>query len=68
MMEWLQTLPVAWANGITQVLFVVIALASFAVPKAVFMRGAPDNARWRDIRYWALALVIVQLGIYILFS
>ena len=68
MMEWLQALPVAWANGITQVLFVGIALACFAVPKTVFMRGAPDNARWRDIRYWALALVIVQLGIYTLFS
>jgi hypothetical protein len=30
--------------------------------------GAPDGARWRDLRLWATALVVVQLGIYLLFA
>ncbi len=66
--DWLQSAPVWWANTITQVLFVLIALACFLVPSRVFMNDAPDQSRWRDIRFWALALVIVQLGIYFLFS
>jgi len=32
------------------------------------MHDAPDQSRWRDVRLWALALVVVQLGIYALFS
>lgn len=68
MMEWLQSAPVWWANVITQVLFVLIAIGSFAVPKHVFMHDAPDQSRWRDVRFWALALVVAQLGIYALFS
>lgn len=68
MMELLDTAPVWWANVLTQVLFVLIALAVFAVPKRVFMEDAPDQSRWRDVRLWAVALVAVQLGIYALFS
>lgn len=68
MMSWLATLPVWWANVITIVLFVCIAVGCFVVPSRVFMHDAPDQARWRDIRWWALILIAVQLGIYGLFS
>ena len=67
MMEWLQSWPVWWANAATQVMFLLIGLAVFAVPKHVFMADAPDQARWRDVRLWAVALVVLQLGIYALF-
>jgi len=67
-MEWLEAAPTWWANGITQVLFVGIAIAAFTVPRHLFMNDAPDQSPWRDIRYWALALVIVQLCIYAVFS
>ena len=68
MMEWLASAPVWWANTFTQVLFVAIAIAVFIVPKQVFMQDAPDKSRWRDVRFWALALVAVQLCIYAVFS
>ncbi len=68
MIEWLHTAPVWWANALTQVLFVLIALAVFTVPRRLFMADAPDQSRWRDVRLWAVALVVVQLGIYALFS
>ena len=61
-------LPVWWANAITAVLFVGISVAVFTVPKSNVLRGAPDQARWRDIRLWAVALVIVQLIIYAIFA
>jgi hypothetical protein len=68
MIEWLETAPVWWANAFAQLLFVGIAIGCFAVPRRIFMADAPDQSHWRDVRYWALALVAVQLGIYALFS
>ena len=61
-------LPVWWANVISALIFVGIGVAVFLVPKSQVLRGAPDNARWRDIRLWAVALVIVQLVIYAVFA
>ncbi len=67
-MAWIYELPVWWANVITVVLFGCVAVGCFAVPSHVFMNDAPDQARWRDIRWWALVLIAAQLGIYSLFS
>jgi hypothetical protein len=67
-MEWLQNAPVWWANAATEVMFILIALAVFAVPKRVFMADAPNQSHWRDVRLWAVILIAVQLGIYAVFS
>ena len=68
MIEWIYSVPVWWGNLTTQILFALIALAVFAVPRRVFMADAPDQSHWRDVRIWAVVLVIAQLGIYTLFS
>ena len=68
MMAWLASLPVWWANVITVGLFAFIAIGCFTVPRRLFMADAPDQARWRDVRWWALVLIATQLGIYALFS
>ena len=68
MAEWVTSLPVAWANGITVVLFIAIAAACFLVPRQQVIADAPDRSGWRDLRWWALILITVQLGIYVVFS
>ncbi|MCB1685637.1 MAG: hypothetical protein R3E82_14120 [Pseudomonadales bacterium] len=68
MVEWVQTLPLWWANAITVVLFVGIGSAVFLFPKRRIFEDAPDQSGWRDIRWWALGLITVQLGIYVLFG
>lgn len=60
--------PVWWANLAAVTLFVGIAFAVFLIPKAEIMRDAPDQSWWRDYRFWAIPLVIVQLGLYALFT
>ena len=67
MSDWITTLPVDWANNITVVLFVLIALACFAIPRSSVIADAPSKARWRDLRWWAVILITIQLGIYVLF-
>ncbi|MEZ5560259.1 MAG: hypothetical protein R3E86_17155 [Pseudomonadales bacterium] len=63
----LESLPVWPAYLITVALFVGIALASLRLPRDELLQDAPDRARWRDIRWWAVLLAAVQLGIYALF-
>ena len=67
MFDWITNLPVAWANNITVLLFVLIAAACFAIPRSSVIADAPTKARWRDLRWWAVILIALQLGIYVLF-
>lgn len=60
--------PQWWANAITVVLFLLIAGAVFLVRKQDILRTAPDQAGWRDIRIWAVVLIAIQLGLYVIFS
>ncbi len=61
-------LPTWWANAISAVIFAGIAVGVFFVPRASLFRDAPDHSAWRDIRLWAVVLVIVQLAIYATFA
>ena len=61
-------MPVWWANVITVVLFVVLAGGCFLIPLGRIVEGAPDQKAWRDIRWWAVVLIAIQLGIYAIFS
>ena len=60
--------PVWWANLAAAILFISIAFAVFLVPREEIMKDAPDQRWWRDYRLWAIPLVIVQLGLYALFT
>ncbi|MGI9325013.1 MAG: hypothetical protein ACR2PZ_07325 [Pseudomonadales bacterium] len=60
--------PRWWANAITVLMFLCIAAAVFLIRRASIMRTAPDQAGWRDIRIWAVVLIAVQLGLYVVFS
>jgi hypothetical protein len=66
--EAIQALPVWWANAASFVLFAAIALACLTVPRERVFSDAPDRAGWRDLRWWAVALAAVQIGIYAVFS
>ncbi len=65
--HWLSGLPTSWANTITMLLFGLLLIILWSFPRQIVLRGAPDQARWRDIRIWATVLIFVQLGIYTVF-
>jgi len=68
MFESLSQLPVSWANDITLILFIAIALACFTIPFRSVLADAPSRRRWRDLRWWAVLLISFQLGIYVIFQ
>ena len=62
-MEW----PAYWANNISIILFAGLFVLLWCVPKAWLYVGAPDQARWRDVRIWASVLILIQIGLYVIF-
>lgn len=64
----LESLPLWPAYLFTVILFLALPAGSLLVPLEHVLEDAPDRARWRDIRWWSVALVTVQLGLYWVFS
>ncbi|MDP6096358.1 MAG: hypothetical protein QGG67_10300 [Gammaproteobacteria bacterium] len=60
--------PLWWASAATVVIFLLLGLGCWLVKKEAFMSDAPDQASWRDLRWWASGLIVLQLFIYYLFS
>jgi hypothetical protein len=55
---------VGWARTLFLVFFLLILIGVWLLPKDYIFRGAPDQARWRDLRLWALVLVIIHAFVY----
>jgi len=64
----LSTLPVAWANYLSILGFLVLGTLVWLIPKKVIFTEAPDQSRWRDMRLWASVLIAMQLALYTLFD
>ena len=60
--------PQWWASVFTVILFLLLGAACWLIPKKEILADAPDQAPWRDIRWWACGLIAVQLLIYFTFS
>jgi hypothetical protein len=61
-------LPVWWANVATVLGFIVLGVLVFLIPRS---RETDDGHRRRwfqDLRWWAIALIAIQLGIYTVFT
>jgi hypothetical protein len=63
----LESLPLWPAYLLTLLLFTALAAFSLAIPRSEILKDAPDGPRWRDLRWWAVALIAVQLVLYLLF-
>ena len=40
----------------------------WAIPKQLIYADASDQAKWRDIRVWATALIVFQVALYMMFA
>ncbi len=60
--------PVVWANYVSIAGFIFLGVLVWLIPKRLIFSGAKSNARWRDVRWWASALILLQLVIYATFA
>jgi hypothetical protein len=50
-----------------EVFFACLLGGVLLLPRAYVFRGARDGARWRDLRVWGVALVILHSVVYWIF-
>ena len=67
MIEWLQGLPAEWGNYVSILLFVGLGVMVWLIPIKAITADLQSLKKWQDIRWWATALITLQLGIYIVF-
>jgi hypothetical protein len=67
LLQWQGHGRVLVAKLIFQVLFALIILSVLLLPRAYIYEGAPSQAHWRDLRLWAVFLVLVHAVVYWIF-
>ncbi len=67
MSEFLKSIPLYWAKIIAAILYLLLALWVVTRPKKFIYQGAPDKGKWRDLRWWAIILIGVQILLYMVF-
>ena len=67
-MELLSLLPTAWGNYLSMALFLLLALLLWRVPKGLIETGSESKPWYLDLRWWATALIAIQLAIYWAFN
>jgi len=65
--DWIANLSLGWAKFIVIMAFVVPWIFALLQKRSYLYQGAPDNARWRDLKIWATIVVAIQISIYIIF-
>jgi hypothetical protein len=58
-------IPLYWGIVVTVILYAGIGLWAVLRPKKYIYEGAPNKAKWRDLRIWAVVLVVIQIIIHI---
>jgi len=61
----LMRIPLYWGIIVIGIIMVGIAIWAASRPRKYIYEGAPNNARWRDLRIWAVLLMAIQLAIHL---
>ena len=64
----LGALPLWSARVAVALLLILPAVAVWRLSRHWVLRGAPDHAKWRDLRIWAALFVVPYLVIYLLLA
>ncbi len=62
---WLDSLPMWMAKASAVALFVFAGIWVVRLRREFVYLGAPDQARWRDLRIWAVFLLAIYASVYI---
>ncbi|MBN1465011.1 hypothetical protein JXA02_04570 [candidate division KSB1 bacterium] len=65
--NWLNGVSVAWGKFFTLLAFIAPMIFALTMKKRYIYQGAPDGARWRNLKIWVLAIVVIQVAIYLYF-
>lgn len=64
--RWLGSLSMATAVICTVGLFVITGIWVWTLQREYIYLGAPDRARWRDLRIWATLVLLPYIAVYLI--
>jgi hypothetical protein len=65
--QWAAGLSDGAVRGLFLAFFALTAVFVLAQRRDYVYQGAPDQAWWRDLRLWAMGILLVQSAIYLSF-
>ena len=65
--EWCANISMGWARFLVIMAFIVPLIFALTLRKNYIFAGAPDQKKWRNLKWWVFVLVVIQVGIYLYF-
>lgn len=62
---WLDSLPMWMAKASAVGLFVLAGIWAVSLRREFVFLGAPNQKRWRDLRIWAVLLLMLYTTVYL---
>ena len=66
-MNFLSRIPLLYAKILVGGLYLLLLFWVLRRPKEYILREAPNRKSWRDLRIWAVVLILFQIVLYIIF-
>ena len=63
--QWASSFTLPWIKTCFFLFFFLILIVVIRQKKDFIYQGAPDQAKWRDLRIWAGSILLLQMGIYL---
>jgi len=67
MFDCIHQLPLWSAKAGATVVFLIVLIITWSLPKRFILEGVSEPKRWMDLRIWATLLILMQLAIYAVF-
>lgn len=61
----LAAVPMPLAKALVLAFLAVLGVVGFFLPREYSFLGAPDRAFWRDLRFWALIVIVLEMIPYV---
>jgi|GEM_PF-3078982 hypothetical protein len=65
--QWLAGLDLVWVVVLISALYLGLLVWAVSRPKEVVTAGGQIRGRWRDLRYWIVLLIVLQVGLHWVF-
>jgi hypothetical protein len=62
---WLPDVSPFWGSVLYALGFFGLILWTLRWRSDAIYEGAPDHARWRDLRLWIIPLALIQIALYL---
>ena len=63
--QWMSSFSLSWIKACFFLFFCLILILVISQKKSFVYQGAPDQAKWRDLRIWAAGILVLQMGLYL---